>query len=556
MAQNDLCGPCRHDNNIKHAKKWCTNCEEGLCEGCEKVHGSLKMSRNHNLISIQDHQKMIGVSIVQSCFRHGQRYNLYCSSHDVALCSTCVDQLRLCLKVVPLDEAAVNAKRSTALADLEDTINGALQNVGKIIKDQESASTTFKKQEVKIRNSITETRDKLNKHLDCLEQILVQELTAKSNNCKSANGKTLQNLKLANQRLEHLKQEIEKMKMLGSNLQIFLGTREINKIVTEEIKSIKSSVSKIKLYKISFGVDSMIMSLAENVRHFGKLLVTESNADFSFKDTKIEQAQIQVSMPTTNIHDINLHLKQKFKIKKSGPYGYNVERCAILPNGHLLIAHDLGKDQLTEFNEKGQHIRDIPLLQKPNDLTVIDSNQIAISYGRHIEIVDVTFKRVNKKFKLPECCVGLSYQNGKLYLVAREIGIMVYELSGKLVNTFYIAAFNVMHIATAVNRIYFTDEGKNTINCYDMNGQKIWVTRIKSISLPSGLAIGENDDVFVAGSASNNITIIRHDGKDSKTLLTSADGIDEPQAIYNDKQRKILLVCDKASTNAALYTVA
>lgn len=99
---------------------------------------------------------------------------------------------------------------------------------------------------------------------------------------------------------------------------------------------------------------------------------------------------------------------------------------------------------------------------------MIDSKQIAISFGKNIEIVDATFNRVNKKFKIPKCCVGISDQNGKLYLVVREIGIMVYDLSGKLLNTFYTAAFNVMHTANSVNRIYFTDEDKNTINCYDM----------------------------------------------------------------------------------------
>lgn len=203
MAQNDLCGPCRHEKNIKHAKRWCTTCEEELCEGCEKVHGSLKMSRNHNLISIQDHQKMIGLSITESCCRHRKRYDLYCFSHDVASCSTCVDQHRLCPKVIPLDEVS---------------------NQCKAINNQESASTAFEKQEVKIRNSITETRDMLNKHLDHLEQVLVQDLTAKSTNCKSANGKTLQNLKLVNKRLNHLKQETEKMKISGSNLRVFLGT--------------------------------------------------------------------------------------------------------------------------------------------------------------------------------------------------------------------------------------------------------------------------------------------------------------------------------------------
>lgn len=199
---------------------------------------------------------MIGLSIAQSWFRRRKRYDLYCFSHDFALCSTRVDQHRLCPKVIPLDEVSINAKRSTALADLEDTIIGALQNVGKIIKDQEYASTSFVKQEVKIRNGITETRDKLNIHLDHLKHVLIQDLTAKLYNCQSENGKIWQNLKLVNKRLiiNHLKHETENMKMSGSNLQVFLWTREINKTVAEEIKSIKSSVSKISL-----GVDSMIM---------------------------------------------------------------------------------------------------------------------------------------------------------------------------------------------------------------------------------------------------------------------------------------------------------
>lgn len=31
------CGPCGYDYVNKEARRWCTNCEDGLCEYCEKV---------------------------------------------------------------------------------------------------------------------------------------------------------------------------------------------------------------------------------------------------------------------------------------------------------------------------------------------------------------------------------------------------------------------------------------------------------------------------------------------------------------------------------------
>jgi hypothetical protein len=67
---------------------------------------------------------------------------------------------------VSLHDAAKNAKCSTAFTDLEDTIDGAIQNVQKFVNTSGLAIDDFDRQEVAIKQTIKETRNEFNKHLD------------------------------------------------------------------------------------------------------------------------------------------------------------------------------------------------------------------------------------------------------------------------------------------------------------------------------------------------------------------------------------------------------
>jgi hypothetical protein len=101
----------------------------------------------------------------------------YCKTHDSVLCKACLPSLhRACTDVVPLDDAARNAKTSTALADLENSICDVLKNVKSLIQDREVASQTIVAQEKMIKNKIEESRAKINKCLDTMEEKLIHEL--------------------------------------------------------------------------------------------------------------------------------------------------------------------------------------------------------------------------------------------------------------------------------------------------------------------------------------------------------------------------------------------
>jgi DNA-binding beta-propeller fold protein YncE len=64
-----------------------------------------------------------------------------------------------------------------------------------------------------------------------------------------------------------------------------------------------------------------------------------------------------------------------------------------------------------------------------------------------------------------------------------------------------------------------------------------------------------NESGFFSQSSSNNsVVVISPDGKRCRTVLGESDGIDTPTAIYFDKVKNNLVVCNENGT-AFLYKV-
>ncbi|VDI76337.1 Hypothetical predicted protein [Mytilus galloprovincialis] len=105
---------------------------------------------------------------------------MYCKTHDVAVCLSCVpSHHRACSDVIPLDKAAENAKLSTTLTDFEDTLVAALQSLQEIIIAQNSALENLEGQKHTTKHTINDTRQRIIKKLDNLEKQILLELDTK-----------------------------------------------------------------------------------------------------------------------------------------------------------------------------------------------------------------------------------------------------------------------------------------------------------------------------------------------------------------------------------------
>lgn len=87
-----ICGVCDSQHITKDADHWCPECEEGLCTNCLIYHNSSKLSREHGIISIENHKQLPQYikSIRQHCPDHDRKYQHYCPSHEVPCCPFCM----------------------------------------------------------------------------------------------------------------------------------------------------------------------------------------------------------------------------------------------------------------------------------------------------------------------------------------------------------------------------------------------------------------------------------------------------------------------------------
>ncbi|XP_071148097.1 E3 ubiquitin-protein ligase TRIM22-like [Mytilus edulis] len=553
------CGPCKFDDFTIDAGSWCTNCEEGLCEDCENVHRKIKLLRNHKVISIEDYRKIENVSISLICEHHGENFEWFCQNHDKLLCMVCVtSNHKSCSGVISISAASKNAKQSTALSDLEKEIQGTLLNVQEFTKNRESATKEIDKQELMVKNIVFETRTKINSYLDKLQEKLLLKLGSISDNCKSKNKEFLQKLESKTEMLTKLMEQTLHLKQLSSDIQVFLGTRQVNKRIVSEIKSLKTEIGTTKDYELKVDIHSLIENFSKKVEDFGQIKVLESCTELEFRDYKIDQTKIETKVPTSGIlSDMKLQLIKTFQMKRETDYVIDVRGCVILPNGNLLMTNYSKQNQLVEYKYTGEHMRDIQVSALPFFIAVIDPNRIAVTYGdtaKFLEIRNTHSFRAEKEIRLPSKGYGVSHEDGRLYVKSGNSTIQVMDLSGKQLETLKLSSDSVLNITTSRDKIFYTDYKKNIVHCCRLNGEELWQVKRESVSHPYGVTVDHDRNVYVVGLVSNNLTIIQQDGKDSKTLLTESDGLFYPQAVDFDMDKRTLLICNKGG-KVSMYKV-
>ncbi|VDI08753.1 Hypothetical predicted protein [Mytilus galloprovincialis] len=219
---------------------------------------------------------------------------------------------------------------------------------------------------------------------------------------------------------------MQTMKQMVSDVQIFIGTREMFKTVFEEIQSITSIINNRKSFEISIDINPTVAFVLESANQLGNISVIEKKSEFEFKDTKLDQAQKQVITGSS----IDLQRKRTFYFSNK----HAVSSCLILPNGHILIADFCSRNQIMELDDQDQSVGNLHFSERPYYLTLIDDNHIAVTYFSSKSIEILNLKRVrNKIIEFEKECCRISYQDDKLYVVVDK-GIVVLDLSGHILD--------------------------------------------------------------------------------------------------------------------------
>ncbi|XP_071170482.1 E3 ubiquitin-protein ligase TRIM71-like [Mytilus edulis] len=556
-----ICGVCNSQHITKDAQHWCPECEEGLCPNCLIFHNSSKLLRGHGVISIKNYKQLPQYirSIRQHCPDHDRKYQHYCPNHGIPCCPFCITTSHSkCNGLQVLEEVVKTSELSGQYEDMKQSLRDIGNNIERIKIDREGNVKSILEQRKKFQSEITMVRQQINSHLDKLEEQAIENLKSTEDKVKHQIKTLLSKLSTSSEEAKELGNIISAMSIYASDLQRFLGRKEIESKVAKSEEYISSLVADGSLQQVTLtcSIDSNISGILSSISSLCTISTETSKTNILLTNEKEKQAQIMTFPPRaqTSIYDIKVELIQTLTIPKYQKNSTCITGCTINPSGKLIFADFTNNKRLVIMNADGTLDGELKL-SAPYDVTSIDDRRVAVNQSKQIQIIDLVSKKVENTLHVKNSIAsGIAYGNDMLLFYESGKGILMFKLTETndpitVVNDSNTGNWNF--IASFQNNIYRTSN--HTVTCYNVSGEKVWEFKDKNvISLPRSVAVDQYSNVYVASTGKRRIVVISPDGLQSRTLISNVDswGIDI------DTERHMLMVTELPSDFVRVYKIS
>ena len=545
------CSICDHDNESKLAATWCPECEDFLCTDCNRHHSRSSATKQHIVISMEIYQKLPSsiLSIKNRCTKHGNKYEFYCSIHDVLCCAMCIrDYHRHCQELRPIFEVIENAKSSTAIAHIERDLEDIDVAFEKMKSNITNNISDIDKQKRKFLSDISDMRKSLNRHLDKIEKQTVEEMMSLEKKLQVELKNVLIVMETKRTDFDKIRQDVNNIKKYASDLQTFIAVNEMTSVVDGEVKK-QEGASNYDLFELKLDFLSELESFVKDVSIFGVVSATKKHCSISL----VKEAELQAQIPQENQLGVTPQLTRKttVNVQTQVKRRFKIEGCDILPDGKLLLIDQEGK-RLLMFSNNGNYEKDIVRFSgKPYDVSYIGDNIVAVTiYDKHeVVFVNVITKTIINTVDVGHECYGTDFNLNRLAIRTIQSTtpsqIVYLDPKGKLINRVTIPGVYSTNISLRDDTIKCTYWKSNKIHCYTLTGQHIWTFKDENVLRnPVGIALDKHRNVYVAGYETNNVVVLSPDGNNGREILTKSDGLNEPYSLRINIDRDELLVCN------------
>ena len=335
-----FCGMCDIRHISKPSEVWCPDCEEGLCAECIEYHSSVKLSRGHTTIPLEEYQKLPSyvLEIKEHCNEHHEKFKLYCKHHGCPCCGICMVESHMdCLDVTILENTVKDVKSSAIFNEIEELINEMTETIGKIRQNRETNSSDVREQKIIVENEIQELRAKINNHLDKLQEDLMKVLTEVEQNVTDESRDLMVSLDEKQKELSEYQTNVINIKKYASDLQTYIAVKQIEKDVETHDTCLQSIVNSdsVNQTTLSYNIYAGMRTIATSIQKFGDVVIESKHCELTFVRKKDKQAQIMVAdiSPPMSVENMQLKLKQKTNIK-----GRCIRGCSLLPDGRMVLS--------------------------------------------------------------------------------------------------------------------------------------------------------------------------------------------------------------------------
>ncbi|CAG2203488.1 unnamed protein product [Mytilus edulis] len=546
----DYCTLCNDDGKSTEAVRWCIECEVFLCTDCEKHHKKSRMSKAHNTMSTKDYHNLpkFMQEISSQCRDHKKKYELYCSFHACPCCVTCItDKHKKCQEMKPLSDILKQVKSSASVQLFEKDLKDVKENLEEIIKYLKHRIKKSTIQKTKAAEQIQSMRKSIDDFLNKLEQEIIDDLDSKHSQLKSKMNTLLQQLKIQAKQISQLQSEFSKMTQHATELQTYVGLREIEKTTSEASKHLEDlkSGGLLDEFNLELTISSELQSM-KDVKSFGDIYINTSPFNLQLKAVRKDQAQYLVqTIPT--IEQIKPSMLRQLYIPQDRMTN-NVCACRVLPDGKYLVLKNYSdKSNLQLFSNDGKFMKVVKFKGCSYDSCFVKTNTAAVALDKNqIALVDI---EKNKIFKL----INISHLGFSVASDGQTLVIGSYSKSTivNLIDMSQTILVGVVANCVALfkGNIYSTIYRENKVCCYKRTGEPLWTFMHYDIGRPTGITLDKNGFVYVVSMSKSVVVVVSPDGKTCKTILSEAEEIKSPFAIDIDRESGIMLVSGKISVH-------
>ncbi|KAK3610065.1 hypothetical protein CHS0354_032151 [Potamilus streckersoni] len=543
------CEVCSSSSDF--AKQFCVVCEEFMCDNCTVYHQKMKMSKSHQIITIEklenNPENRIRLREGFGCPEHdNEDIKFYCRSHESAFCGTCFfHHHRACQNVLELKQSLTGLLKEMNAEKIMEQMRKLEDNLKDFMAMNEENTGNTELDVNSILLQVGEIRKKLNAVLDDIEKMVKLEGNQIYKEWlirKQEQNHHCQSLVSAIRNSQAL---LEMVGQFGSDTQKFLVTSKIAKQLQCYSDQTREKYEQVDIMRIRLELDSNMKAvLSKDAVGLVKIVCQEEVKDL--KCTSLLTPLQKYTVEFCRVIDIHCP-------KVNNPSFFSIVQ---LPDGYIVLADDNNKTCYL-YDSSFNFITYCILYGNPCSMCLIGENEVAVTMPSKktiqlLSIRDHSMREAGMITTKYQCFSVDTFSReeilacGRCYSFAcKRYYWSVISRNGnvKLHREFNCQSTRYAHAAldSSKSRVYISVSGGNAVYCFDLtDGKQYFVYSSDDLMFPMGVAVDRDDNIYVLGRDSNNIHKLSPDGVTLQVIISGVP--QKPTAISFNYSRDQLCI--------------
>lgn len=504
------------------AERWCTMCEEIMCNDCAKKDAD---ERYHIIVPLVQNLNFTSI-----CSKHKhQQIETFCADHKQIICNYATKAFHQhCRRKRKIATEVMNTQINYDLSNLENLIKRKRADIEKSLTRQEASSHLVESSMISEKKCISKKKKDVISHFDSLEKYLHSEID-------------------------------EKMEILRRQSTLSKSRYDTFSVWIDDITRLKNTIPQSSLFQIIYFIKYRMKEFEESNIHS-----EESGQCLKYQPAE-EVLNIETTIPSLgsilfNSSTLNypssvigkgteVELLTSIRLKD-----LRINGCCFLPL-HRILTYNSAENFVHIFHFDGSLHITINVTHPVKHVNIF--NKLTLMSGSPTGLSKLDLNNFNCKevYPLDKPCWKFACLNQNIYFM-REKTICVMHTSGYIKKEIQPHFEPTDFVISKSGHVYYTAIGSDEIFEIPLHEAQRSIYKNSKLKKVHGMVLDENDNLYVVGKESNNIHKILSDRQNATIILNESHGISSPLGIsYNEASKEMMIIND-AGSSVHLYKLS